>query len=237
MICKGLKMGDMMNMVCAALNQRKQNIDINQRMQAVQKLLHGNAEENAGVIFEIIATRHGLNDEEAAAAVRSLLRREEGGSVFNGQAKTRRGKSKRVAPIIESAASAMDENGQFAAIAIDFVEPDSDMKVKEIARFGLTKRGQDLISRAETLVLALDLLRAMSGDAIAERNNVSRREGYNIKERECDRLENELTRLRTHFEWAMENGLTGLSSGTEKTSAKDFFDRAIQAVFDFDLGE
>jgi hypothetical protein len=223
----------MMNMVCAVLNKPKPNI--NQRMQAVQKLLRGNTNETAGAIFEIIATRPELTDEESAVAVMSLLRREDGGHVFGGKT-MRRGISKRVAPIIESAVG-HDENGQFAAIAIDFVEPDSDMKVKEIARFGLTNKGQDLISRAETLVLALDLLRAMSGDAIAERNNVSRREGYNIKERECDRLENELTRLRTHFEWAMENGLTGLSSGTEKTSAKDFFDRAIQAVFDFDLGE
>jgi hypothetical protein len=86
-------------------------------------------------------------------------------------------------------------------------------------------------------VLALDLLRAISGDAIAERNNVLRREGYNIKERECDRLENELQRIRRHFEWAMENGLTWLPVRAEQINSKDFFDRAAQAVFDFDLGE
>jgi hypothetical protein len=86
-------------------------------------------------------------------------------------------------------------------------------------------------------VLALDLLRAISGDAIAERNNVLRREGYNIKERGTKRLENELQRIRTHFEWAMENGLTWLPGCAEQINSKDFFDRAAQAGFDFDLGE
>lgn len=226
-------MGDM-NQICAALNQQRQP-NINQRVLAVQKLLHGNTAEHAGVIFEIIATRPELNDDEAATAVQSLLRREHGGCVFTGQTR-RNGKSRRVAPIVEITAGESDETGGFAAIAIDFTEPDSHIKMQEIAQFAMTGKGRDLMRRAEPLVRELDRLRDESGETVAN-NNVCRRQGFNIKERRKKALENALARMRAHFEWAMENGVTEISSGSEETNAQDFFDRATQTGFDFGEGE
>lgn len=225
-------MGDM-NMVCAVLNQQQQQQNINQRIIAIQTLVRGNAEENAGAIFEVIATRPELNDAEAAAAVQSLLRRERGGCVFTGQTTRRNGKPRRVAPVVEITAYEIDETYGFKAMTIDFTEPDTAISAREIARFATTQKGQDLIRRAEPLVNELDLLRAESGEAIANDNDLCRRQGFYIKERRKEYLENTLARLRAHFEWCLENGVSEIAMESETESAQEFFDRATQTGFDF----
>ncbi|ODU95901.1 MAG: hypothetical protein ABT24_10795 [Thiomonas sp. SCN 64-16] len=198
--------------------------------------MRGNINENAGAIIEILHKNPDMSVEEAAAAARSLLRRERGGCVLSGQTR-RNGKSRRVAPIVEITAGESDETGGFAAIAIDFTEPDSHIKMQEIAQFAMTEKGRDLMSRAEPLVRELDRLRDESGETVANNNDVSRRQGFNIKAQRKKALENTLARLRAHFEWCLENGVSEIAMESEETNAQDFFDRATQTGFDFGEGE
>ena len=109
--------------------------------------------------------------------------------------------------------------------------------MQEIAQFAMTEKGRDLMSRAEPLVRELDRLRDESGETVANNNDVSRRQGFNIKAQRKKALENTLARLRAHFEWCLENGVSEIAMESEETNAQDFFDRATQTGFDFGEGE
>jgi hypothetical protein len=175
---------------------------------AVHKILGGNIEESASVIFDIISEHPEFSAERGAAAVRAKIRRDNGSHILSG-----RSNNKRVARLATGVAVASGEAGCAEIEEIDYsTDPGSIMSCRDILEFSATGKGSEIIKMAEEVQGRLDELCSQSCDYLAQKSGVRRRQAFYIKKGAMERLQFQIEGLQKNFIWAMENGITEITA-------------------------